>query len=311
MSYYERFEQTMKTTFADQAKLAAQVYDSKLRHTVTEYTDMKGSKQSAPVLYYDKVEAQEREGRGVQIADNPANRRRRWLKYRPMMTSGELITTEDQLKGMSDFQSALMKTHYAAIRRKIDRDRILEGIFGTAYEGELGETAITFPGTQVIGATVQGGGGSGSVGMNLEKIKTSRKMFALADHDLDMEEPFILVTAEQIDDLSNEIELKSKDYREEAGPQFSRDGKLSKVWNHWFLEFQALPTKITGGRVVQRNPAYLKSCVALGVWQDVQEHTNRQPQMYDELYMWIDANMDCRRLDETGVIEIESDLRAA
>ena len=302
MAYAERFTQTHKITFQDQARMAAGVYDSKLRHTVTESTQT--GEQSAPVLYYDKVEASDREGRGVTIADNPAGRRRRWLKYRPSFSSGELIDSADKFQGMSNFESALMKAHFGAVKRKIDKDRIIEGLFGDAYEGELGGTVIAFPNSQVVGVTVQDGAGSGNVGMNLAKIRASRKKFALADFDLDMEQPFLLLSAEQIDDLSNEPLLLSTDYREEAGPQFSRDGKLTKIWQHWIIEHQALPTKTSG--TIQRNVAYLKRCVALGVWQDVMAHTNLQPQMYDELYMWVDANMDCRRLDEKGVVEIES-----
>lgn len=306
MSYAERFTQTQKTNFMDQARLAVQSMGSKLRATVTEYP-MTGE-QSAPVLYYDKVEATEREGRGNTITDNPANRRRRWLKYRPTFSSGELIDSADKFRGMENFQSPLMQAHTNAVKRKMERDRIIEGLLGDAFEGELGATTIALPGSQVIGVTVQAGAGVAAVGMNLAKIKASRKKFAAADWDLDAEQPWLLLTAEQIDDLSDEVNLTSSDYRAEAGPQFSRDGKLSMVWNHMILEYQALTTKLVGGDTVQRNIAYMKSATALGVWQDVQFKTNTQPQMYDELYMWAEANMDFRRLDEKGVIEIESKL---
>lgn len=304
MSYAERFSQTHKLNFTDAARMAVGVYDSKLRHTVTEMPQT--GEQSAPVLYYDQVTATEREGRGATIADNPAPRRRRWLKFRPSMTSGELIDSADKFQGMTDFQSSIMKAHFGAVKRKIDKDRILEGILGTAYEGDLGGTAIELPAGQLVGVTVQSGAGVAAVGMNLAKIKASRKKFAAANFDLDMESPFLLLTAEQIDDLSDDPILLSKEYREEAGPQFSRDGKLQKIWNHFIIEHQALPTKLVGADTVQRNVAYMKSAVALGVWQDVTAKTNTQPQMYDELYMWVEANMDCRRLDETGVVEIES-----
>lgn len=306
MSYAERFSQTHKLNFQDAARMALAVNESRLRHTVTEMPQ--SGEQSAVVLYYDKVEATEREGRGATIADNPAQRRRRWLKYRPSMTSGELIDSNDKFQGMTDFQSALMKAHTGAIKRKIDRDRILEGILGDGFEGELGGTAIALPSTQLIGVTVKSGSGTSAVGMNLAKIKASRKLFAANDWDLDMETPFLLLTAEQIDDLSDEIQLTSSDYRQEAGPQFSRDGKLSMVWNHFIIEHQALPTKVVGSDTVQRNVAYMKSAIGLGVWKDVTFDTAIQPQMYNELYMWAEANMDCRRLDEKGVNEIESKI---
>ncbi|GAB1361822.1 hypothetical protein MASR1M32_10580 [Rhodobacter sp.] len=212
---------------------------------------------------------------------------------------------------MVNFQSPLMNHHFGNTRRFIDQDVIISGVFGDAFEGDLGGTTIAFPDSQVIGVAVQSGVGTGAVGMNLEKIKASRKKFGLAKKDFDQETPFLLVTAEQIDDLSNEIELTSTDYRQEAGPAFSRDGKLAKVWNHFLLEYQDLPTKVVSGRVVQRNPAYFKSDVMLGVWMDVTSNAYPIPEWDNELYMIVKANMDCRRLDELGVHEIESDLYAA
>ncbi|MES2667924.1 MAG: phage capsid protein [Pseudomonadota bacterium] len=306
MSYAERFSQTHKINYGDAARLAADYNESKLRQTVSEQPCE--GEMSSPVTYYDSGQAQRREGRLARIRDTPANRRRRWLKYQPTFDSGEAIDSNDKFQGMTNFQSPLMNHHFGNVRRFIDRDVILEGIYGQAYEGDVGGTIIPFPATQLIGVTVQKGAGTGAVGMNLEKIKASRKKFALAKHDFAMEEPFLLVTAEQIDDLSNEIELTNADYRQEAGPAFSRDGKLSKVWNHFILEYQDLPTKLVSGVLTQRNPAYLKSCVRLGVWMDVTSNAYPIPEADNELYMIVKANMDCRRLDETGVNEIESSL---
>lgn len=303
MSYAERFSQTHRIEFQDAARLAIQNQTSVLRATVSE-SPMTGE-QSSPVTYYDKVKAQRREGRAPVNRDAPANRRRRWLKYQPTFDSGEFIDTNDKFQGMTNFQSPLMMVHSASVRRFIDEDVILDGLFGDAFEGELGGTTIAFPAGQVIDKTVQAGAGTGSVGLNLQKIKASRKLLAKNGHDFAMEEPYLILTAEQIDDLSNEIELTSADYRQEAGPQFSRDGKLSKIWNHWFIEFQNLPTRTDGADVLQRVPVYCKSAVMLGVWQDVKFDAWEDTSKFKELYMNASANMDCRRLDEKLIIEIE------
>lgn len=309
MSYSERFDQTHKMAFQDAARLATDYYDSKLRHTVDEQP-CEGEK-SAPVIYYDTVKARRREGRVPVIRDNPAGRRRRWLKFQPTFDSGEFIDSNDKFKGMTNYQDPLMKVHAGAVKNFIDQEVILNAAFGDAYEGDVGGTVIPFPATQVIGVNVQSGAGTGAVGMNLEKIKASRKKFATAKFNFDEETPFMFLTAEQIDDLSNEIELKSKDYREEAGPQFSSDGKLTKVWNHFFIEYQDLPTKVSGGRLVQRCPVWFKSVMRLGVWLDVNWDAYPIPNMDNELYMIAKANMDCRRLAENGVHEVECDLGAA
>lgn len=305
MSYAERFDQTHKINFQDAWRLAADHNESMLRHTVSEQTCE--GERSNPVTYYDSGKAQRREGRVPGHRDTPANRRRRWLKYQPTFDSGEYIDSNDKFQGMTNFQSPLMKHHTGNVRRFIDQDVIIDGIFGDAYEGEVGGTAISFPADRIIAADVQAGGGGTPVGMNLAKIKTSRKRIALAKHDLNVEDIWLLVTAEQIDDLSEEIQLMSSDYRAEAGPQFSRDGKLTKIWNHMLLEYQDLPTKqLAGGQTVQRNPAYLKSAVMIGVWKDVMFDAYPDSSKYQELYMNACANMDCRRLDETAVNEIES-----
>lgn len=310
MSYAERFDQTRKMSFKDAARLAADHNESKLRITVSE--QQCEGEQSAPVLYYDSGKAQRVEGRVPMNMDKPANRRRRWLRYLPTFYSGEYIDTEDKFRGMSDFESPLQMHHAGNVKRFIDEDVILNGIFGDAYEGKLGGEVIPFPATQLILNTVQSGAGTDPVGLNLEKIKASRKKIAGAKHDLDQNDIYMPVTAEQIDDLSNEIELKSKDYQEDAGPKFSRSGKLTKVWNHVFIEYQNLPTKEVGGRLIQRVPAYLKPAVMLGVWHDVDHDARSDPSKQgNPLYMEHYANMDCRRLDETGVVEIECDLGAA
>jgi len=308
MSYAERFDQTKQINFMDHAKLAADHNESKLRGAVTEQTC--SGEQSAPVLYYDSGKARRTEGRVPSNRDTPANRRRRWLKFLPDFDSGEYIDSQDKFQGMSDFRSPLMMHHLGNIKRFVDQDVIIEGMFGDAYEGKLGGEVIQLPSAQVIPATVQAGAGTSATGLNLQKLKASRKKKALAKHDLDAEPIWIALTAEQIDDLSNEIELTSSDYRREAGPQFSSDGKLTMVWNHMFIEYQDLPTKEVdygaGLKLIQRIPTWLKSTVYLGVWKDVTSDAYADPSKSGRpLYMDHRANMDCRRVDETGFDEIE------
>ncbi|GAB1361821.1 hypothetical protein MASR1M32_10570 [Rhodobacter sp.] len=104
MSYAERFTQTHKTNFQDAARLATDYNDSKLRHTVSEQACE--GERSSPVTYYDSGKAQRREGRLPRIRDNPANRRRRWLKYQPTFDSGEGIDSNDKFRGHGEFPVA-------------------------------------------------------------------------------------------------------------------------------------------------------------------------------------------------------------
>lgn len=305
MSYAERFSQTHKLNFIDAARLAADHNTSFLRPLVSEQPCE--GEQSAPVLYYDSGKAQRREGRAPANRDTPANRRRRWLMYQPTFDSGEYIDTNDKFQGMVNFQSPLMMHHTSNVQRFIDEETILAGFYGDAFEGKVGGTTIPFPAGNVIGITVQKGAGVSQVGMNLEKIKRSRRILAARKFDLMREEAYLIVTATQIDNLSNELELTSRDYREEANPTIDQaSGKIAKVWNLTLVEFQNLPTKLVGGNLTQRNPVWLKSCMMLGVWKDVAADAWEDTAKFKELYMNVCANMDARRLDEQGCLEIES-----
>jgi Phage capsid protein len=306
MSYAERFTQTHKLNYKDAWRLAADHNQSILRACVTE-TPCEGDR-SNEVTYYDSGKAKRREGRVAQIVDTPANRRRRWLKYQPTFDSGEFIDSLDKFQGMTNFQSPLLNHHLGNVKRAIDQDVIIAGFYGDAYEGDVGGTTIPFPAANQIAVNVQAGVGVSPVGMNMAKIKMSRKRLAAKKFDLDADMAFLFLTAEQIDDLAVEIELLSQDYRAEAGPQFSRDGKLTKVWQHYIVEYQDLPVITVASRPTQRNPVWIKSCMALGVWMDVNSDAYPIPERDNELYMIAKANMDCRRLDENGCLDILSDI---
>lgn len=306
MSFAERFDQTKRITFRDQAQLAADHNEPMLRPFVSEQTCE--GERDATALFYDSGKATRQEGRVPGNTDSPANRRRRWLMYQPPFRSGEYIDNEDVWQGMFDYQSPLMMHHSGNMKRFVDEDVILAGIFGDAYEGKLGGETKTLPSTQVILATVQDGAGTAAVGLNLKKLRENRKLFAGHKFDLQAEPIVIAVTAEQIDDLSDELKLTSQDYQAEAAPMFNREGKLMMVWNHIFVEYQNLTTKAAnyGGAVtVQRVPTWRKSSVRLGIWEEISYDAFPDSSKDNALYMRYRAAMDCRRLEDTGVSEIE------
>ncbi len=308
MSFAERFNQSYRQTYQDQAQLAVDHQSSVLRPLVSEQP-CEGT-QSAPALFYDSKKAKRRGGtRAPSNRDNPTNRRRRWLKYQPPFDDGEFIDSEDVFKGMQDFMSPTHMAIAGAMKRFVDEDVILEGMFGDAYEGEMGSTVKPFLAGQVIPATDQEGNGTAATGLNLKKLRNNRKLYASHKYDLQAEPIIIAVTAEQIDDLGDELKLTSADYKAEAAPAFNAEGKLAMVWNHLFVEFQNLTSKTkdygSGLVTVQRVPTWRKSCVRLGVWQDITPRDTLDSSKYNTPYVWSEASMDCRRMEDTGVSEIE------
>ncbi|MEL6886897.1 MAG: phage capsid protein [Pseudomonadota bacterium] len=308
MDFAERITQAYRQTYIDQAMLAADHHQPVLRPYVSEQP-CEGT-QSAPALFYDSKKAKRRNGsRAPSNRDNPTNRRRRWLKYQPPFDDGEYIDSEDIFKGLQDFMSPTQQAIAGAMKRFVDEDVILDGIFGDAYEGEMGGTVKPFLASQIIDARVQKGAGTAATGLNLRKLKDNRKLYASHKFDLQAEPIMIAVTAEQIDDLSDELELTTQEYKAEAAPVFNREGKLAMVWNHMFIEYQNLTTKQkdygSGLQLVQRVPTWRKSSVRLGVWKDITPRMTVDSSKYDAPYVWSEGVMDCRRLEDTGVSEIE------
>lgn len=309
MDFAERITQAYRQTYRDQAQLAADHHQPVLRPYVSEQ-ECEGT-QFAPALFYDSKKAQRRNGRVPNNRDNPTKRRRRWLKYTGLFDDGEYIDSEDIFKGLQDFQSPTMMAQAGAMKRFVDEDVILEGIFGDAYEGEMGGSVKPFLASQVIPATVQKGVGTDPTGLNLQKLKNNRKLYAGHKFDLQAEPIVIAITAEQVDDLSDELELTTKEYRDDAAPMFNKEGRLMMVWNHIFIEYQNLTTKQKdfGGGVgvvsLQRVPTWRKSSVRLGVWKEITPRDTVDSGKYDAPYFWQEASMDCRRLEDTGVSEIE------
>ena len=309
MSFTERFNEAYRLKYSDQAQMAIDHHQGYLRPFVTEQT-CEGT-QAQMFIEFDSKKAQRREGRAPTNRDDPTNRRARWLKYPGIWDTSEYIDSEDTLKATQDFQSTLMTAQAEAMQRSIDEDIILAGIFGDAYEGELGTGAITLPATQLIAGTVQEGAGTAGVGLNLRKLRSNRLLFA--GHKIDLQaNPIVCpVTAEQIDDLGDEIKLTNADYRADAAPMFNREGKLTMVWNHVFVEYQNLQTKQkdfadgNGIVTVQRVPTWIKSAVRLGVWMEVRPRQTFDSSKYDTPFIWNEMSMDCRRGNEKGVSEIE------
>lgn len=305
--------ETLIQQFQDNAELAVQQGTSKLRPWVDEFP-AEGEKM-AMKLYYGKQDVEEETVRAPLNSDDPAQRVRRWVTYSNPRKKGEFIDSKDVMQGLSNFQSPVYETKVSACNRYIDKV-IVDAIFGTAQTGADGLTAVALPAQNTISSTWDGEGGTTQpLGLNLAKLKESRRFYAARDWDLDQYSICCAVSAQQIDDLGDEVKLTSQDYQADAGVMFSRDGKLMKIWNHVFVEYQHLPTKTVAvdslNRTVQRIPTWMKKCVGLAMWEDVNFDMWNDSSRGNTPYMNARVTCNAARLDEDGVGEIECYLQDA
>lgn len=199
-----------------------------------------------------------------------------WVAKPPAAYYAELVDRQDKLAAAIDLQSGYMMTAMATINRAHD-DAFLGGFYGTMMSGKDGTTLVNFPTDNVVAVDV---GAGAPTRMNVAKLRAARKILAANYVDL-TEERYFGATAEQIDDLLQEVPVTSKDFAAAGGEL--RDGKLSRLLGFNIIEMElgnpllansSLTVDSSGYR---KNPFWAKSGMCVAVWEKIFTSIDRMP----------------------------------
>lgn len=145
----------------------------------------------------------------TRITDTPTAKR--WLRPYPH-DKADLIDEMDA-EYLGDIilpTSELMQAHDMAYGRLLDQT-IVDAALGTAYTGETGVTAVTFPAAQEVAVNYVASGNAANSGLTVEKLLQAKYLFD--DANVPEEDPkFVAVSAKQIQDLLNQTKVTSADY---------------------------------------------------------------------------------------------------
>lgn len=115
---------------------------------------------------------------------------------------GKLIEKEDAIKALTDYQSPFVQAGAAAIVR--GRDSVFaSAIFGDRKIGQDGTTVSSYDTTNKVVAV--GVGSTAATGMNLAKISRAKRYLLAAQVDLDMEDLWGVLNAQEQEELYNDI----------------------------------------------------------------------------------------------------------
>jgi hypothetical protein len=300
-TFEQRVEQHHVIEFQSAVELTLQQMGPKLRPLINEQTCT--GEQNALIRLFDRVEASQRTGRKPENVDNRANRRRRWLIYDDPWETGEYVDEVDVWRQAFDPTSNLLQTHAAAIGRRVDQI-ILEGLRGAAYEGKRGETAVALPAAQKVGIQVGSGTTPADVGLNVKKLRAARTRLAKGHVDLDREEVFLALSADEHDALFDFVEATSADYQnwDSAQRPAFKDGKLTRFMGFTFVPFEELPEN--AGNTIRYCMAWVKSAATLGIWSDIRTRMWNDSSRQQTPVFCIDFAGDCRRTQDARVVEI-------
>lgn len=197
-----------KTEFDTNWSMLVQQRTSKLKDRVIVDKVMGKEKSYNQLGSTDFARVTTRAG-ATRITDTPTAKR--WL--RPYPHDKADLLDENDAEYLGDIilpTSELMQAHDMAYGRLLDQT-IIDAALGTAYTGETGTTAVTFPTDQEVAVNYVASGAAANSGLTVEKLIQAKYLFDV--NDVPEEDPkFIAVSAKQLQDLLNQQKVTSADY---------------------------------------------------------------------------------------------------
>jgi hypothetical protein len=190
----------------------------------------------------------------------------------------DMVDRDDQLAAKIAIESGYTMTATATIARARD-DAFLSAVYGSIISGKSGTTTLAFPSANIVAVDV---GATAATRMNVAKLRAARKTLAKNYNDM-QEKRFIILTAEQVDDLMNEMPIASKDFNDNAG-RVNAEGRMIGFMGFTFIEMElANPLLANNALTVdsnsyRKNPFWVQSGIAEVPWNELYTSIDPIPQ---------------------------------
>ena len=284
-------------SFSTNVTLLLQQKGSKLRGTVTEGTYT--GKQASPVDQIGRVEMSQVTSRFADISYTDASVDRRWV----VPTDWDLaqrIDTFDKLRLLTDPESSYTQNAVYAAGRKMDT-LIIQANQATAKTGEQGATSTSFTAGNEVDVAV---GGSNSR-LNVAKLLELKEKMMANFVDFDEDEIYVGITAKDNSSLLNEIQIISSDFNGGDKPVL-KDGRVDTFLGFRFKHCELIETVASGTNEVTL-PAWCKSGMHLGIWNDVQTDISQLKTKKGLPWQsYVMMTIGATRLEENKVYAVES-----
>lgn len=202
-----------------------------------------------------------------------------WLVKPDEEYYADLVDNADQLATGIDIGGTYTMAAAATINRARD-DKDLQGIYGSILTGKDGATSTPFPGGMIVPVTT--GGASGAQRFNVAKIRAANKLLMQNYNDMN-EQRFMVLSAEQVDDILSEIPATSADFQRVYGGEYE-NGVLKRFLGFTIIQLElsnpllkwSSPLSVDGSGY-RKNPFWVKSGVRRGVWQKIRTSIDPMP----------------------------------
>lgn len=238
---------------------------------------------------------------------------KRWV-YPNDYDWADLVDNQDKLRMLIDPTGPYTQAGVMAMGRAMD-DEIISGFFNSNNTGQNGTVATGTlyaynSNSQSVPAAT---GAAAATGLNIAKLRAAKKILLQADVDIDNDQLFMVITAQQHDNLLNEAQAISLDYN--TRPVLV-DGKITSFMGFNFIHSERIPgaanfnaainpslatgstdgTYTTGSRWMV--PFWAKSGMALGLWNDIQASVDKRADKRNSYQVYVTGTFGGARLEE-------------
>lgn len=268
--------------------LLAQQQDNRFRMAICVDSNFTGQNK-----FYDQYASDTAVELTTRYADTPTQLpdfRRRMVTPR-YFVSNTLEDPKDALQMAIDPKSTMMQAKWAAFNRTID-DLIVSAQGGTAYTGQSGTTAVTFPTSNKIVYN------QFTTGNGLTKAKVLAAKRILDANEVEPTDRFLSHTAAQLEDLLNTTEVTSSDYNVVKSLV---QGELKTWCGFSFIHSERLLTDASSNRLIY---AWQRYAMQLAIQKDIE---GRVDERADKNYAWqvyMRMCMGATRLEEGRIVQI-------
>ena len=204
----------------------------------------------------------------------------------------DLIDDQDKVRMLINPQSPYAVNGAYAMGRAID-DEILGAFFGTSKTGENGSTDEAFSGNTVSAGTT----GALEIGQLLE----GKRILMENEVDLDNDQIYMAITAEQHEDLLGMTQLQTIDSN---STKVLVDGQVRSFLGINFVTTQRLDTSVAAS---QDCPMWAKSGMHLTVWNDIATKIEERADKSFATQVYVKGTFGATRLELGKVVKIVAD----
>ncbi len=275
------------TEYKDSVYMLLAQRDSRFRMAVTE--DSYTGEAGVPVEQFGSVDASQVTSRYADITPTDITQDRRWV-YPEDWDIALFCDSFDKLRVNIEPQGPFVTRTVESLNRKID-DTIITALTGTAKAGKSGTSNKTLSAAETVT--------SSSVGLTAAKLKEAKKKLMAAEVDVENDPIYCAISAEQHDNLLNQIEVTSTDFN--SRPVFDDDGMVKRWLGINFIHSERLTTA-SSERV---NPMWVRSGMHLGIWNDINtDIAPRKDKQGHPIQVYAKLTLGAVRLEEKKVVKI-------